>query len=333
MVKIVVTGGLGFIGHHFVEHIIRKTNWIVYIIDKLSYASRGFQRLKSSNLFSCNRLVIFTYDLNLPISEGIKLEIGEDVDYIVHMAAETHVDNSIADPVNFINNNIQSTLSILEYSKELPLLKKFFYFSTDEVYGSALNGVSYKENDAMNPTNPYSASKASGEHICTSYINTYKLPIVIINCMNAMGERQHVEKFIPKCVQMILNGETILIHADETCTVPGSRSYIHARNISDAVMFLINKGEIGERYNITGEREINNLDLALLIGKLMGKEIKYELVNFHEQRVGHDLVYRLNGEKLEKLGWKAPVSFEESLRHTIEWTLNNKDWLNWQTYN
>ena len=328
--KILITGGLGFIGHHFVEHIIRNTNWDIVIIDKLTYASKGFSRLRSSNLFHSDRIVIYTYDLTNPISDGIMLEIGH-LDYIVHMAAETHVDNSIEDPINFIHNNVISTIHIFEYARKLNI-KKIFYFSTDEVYGSAPNGISYSENDPMTPTNPYSASKAAGENIGIAYHNTYKIPIVIVNCMNAMGERQHVEKFIPKCIKMIGQDETIMIHADSTCTKSGSRSYIHARNISDAVLFLINNGVVGERYNIAGEQEVSNLELALMIGKFMNREVKYQLVNFHESRPGHDLEYRLNGDKLKNLGWKCPVDFEHSLRKTINWTLNNKEWLEWQNY-
>lgn len=327
-IHIVVTGGCGFIGHHLVEHLYRKTDWLITIIDKLSYASRGLERLANAKLLEQSRIQVFTYDLIRPITQGLKRTLGH-VDYIIHMAADTHVENSIAEPVPFIENNVMSTVHILEYARELPCLKKIFYFSTDEVYGPAPKGISYKEWDRHNPTNPYSASKSAAENICVSYENTYKIPLIITNVMNAFGERQHVEKFIPKVIKAILNGEEVPIHANSDCTQPGSRFYIHARNIANAVMFLIERGQVGEKYNITGEREMNNLEMAQFIAKVIGKPLKYQLVDFHADRPGHDLRYALDGSKLFALGWEIPVSFEESLQKTIEWTLREKEWLDW----
>lgn len=324
--KIVVTGGCGFIGHHFVEHVYRNTDWDIVVIDKLTYASKGLQRLRNAEILGKSRLRVFTFDLASEFSPGIIEEIGE-VDYIVHMAADTHVDNSISDPVHVIYNNVMSTVHMLEWARKLKNLKKFFYFSTDEVYGSAPGTKAFKELDVHNPTNPYSASKSAAEQICTSYENTYNLPIVVMNVMNAFGERQHVEKFIPKVIKRVLNGEKIEIHADKTCENPGSRFYIHARNIASAVMFLIENGVVGEKYNVIGEREMNNLEMAQFIADVVGKPLNYELVNFHEDRPGHDLRYCLDGSKLIDFGWKLPVTFEESLRHTIEWTLRNQEWL------
>jgi len=325
--KIIITGGCGFIGSHFVEHVYKNTDWDIIILDKLSYASNGTERLKDANLIKNERIKLFTIDLILPLSEGVIKEIGYDINYIVHMAAETHVDNSIKDPVPFVMNNISSTLNILEFSRNCSTLEKFFYFSTDEVYGSAPEGVAYKETDRHNPTNPYSASKSAAEQICVSYNNTYNLPVVMVNVMNAFGERQHVEKFIPKCIKAILNDEIIYIHSDKTCTKPGSRFYIHARNIASAVLFLIDKGKIGELYHVMGEKEVNNLEMAQIISKIMGKELKYELVDFHSDRPGHDQRYALDGNKLFNLGWKLPINFEESLKKNILWTLKNDKWL------
>ena len=243
------------------------------------------------------------------------------------MAAETHVDNSIKNPKFFMDNNIQSTVNLLEYARTLTQLHTFFYFSTDEVFGPALGDTLYKEWDRHKPTNPYSASKSAAEQICVAYENTYKIPLMIVNVMNAFGERQHVEKFIPKCVKYILEGKTIPIHSDKTCTQPGSRYYIHARNIADAILFLIEKGHIGELYHITGEKEITNLEMAQFIADITNKELKYELVNFHADRPGHDEAYRLDGSKIENLGWILPLNFHSSLKNTIQWTLNNLEWL------
>ena len=328
--KILITGGCGFIGHHFVEHIYKNTKWDIIIIDKLSYASNGFERLRDTETLTDKRIKVFTSDLILPLSEGLIKEIGTDVDYIVHMAAETHVDNSIKDPKLFINNNIKSTVNLLEYARNyLPNLKIFFYFSTDEVFGPALGDTLYKEWDRHKPTNPYSASKSAAEQICISYENTYKTPLMIVNVMNAFGERQHVEKFIPLCIKKIMNNEKIYIHSYPDKQTAGTRFYIHGRNIAAAVLFLIQNGTIGEKYNISGEREVSNLEMAQMIAKCMNKtnDLNYELIDFHSSRPGHDLRYGLDGTKLFEMGFKLPLNFEESLKKTVEWTLQNTKWL------
>ena len=324
--RVLVTGGCGFIGHHIVEHIFRKTNWSIVIIDKLSYASFGFKRLKDNGTYDSPRISCFSYDLCNKITEGLKLELG-DIDYIIHMAAETHVDNSISDPVPFVKNNIDSTLTILEYARQLKSLKSFVYFSTDEVFGPALGDVMYKEWDRHKPTNPYSASKSGAESLCIAYENTYKIPLIMVNVMNAFGERQHVEKFIPMTIKKLLNDEEIIIHSYPDKKKSGTRFYIHARNIADAVLFLINKGKNGEKYNITGEREVSNLEMAQIIANIMNKELKYTMTDCHTLRPGHDLRYGLDGSKMTEMGWSIPVPFEESIKNTILWTLKNKEWL------
>ena len=325
--KIVITGGCGFIGHHFVEHIFKNTDWDIIILDKLTYASNGLTRLKDTNTLDSDRVKVFAYDLVNSLSEGIKKEIGENVNYIVHMAAETHVDNSIKEPEFFIQNNVMSTVKMLEYARSLKNLEIFFYFSTDEVFGPALDGRMFKEWDRHKPTNPYSASKSAAEQICISYENTYKIPLMIVNVMNAFGERQHVEKFIPLCIKKIMNGEKITIHSYPDGKTPGTRFYIHARNIASAVFFLIQNGKIGEKYNISGEKEVDNLEMASLIANILGKKLEYELVNFHETRPGHDLRYGLDGTKLFHMGWNLPLTFTESLEKMIKWTLENDKWL------
>jgi dTDP-glucose 4,6-dehydratase len=324
---ILITGGCGFIGHHFVEHVYINTDWNIVIIDKLSYASNGFERLRDTGCLNADRVKVFTNDLINPIPEGIQKEIGKNVNYIVHMAAETHVDNSIKDPKLFLDNNINSTLNLLEYSRTLPNLEIFFYFSTDEVFGPALNDTLFKEWDRHKPTNPYSASKSAAEQICVAYENTYKVPLMIVNVMNAFGERQHVEKFIPLCIKKIMNNETIEIHSYPDKKRSGTRFYIHGRNIAAAVLFLIKNGSIGEKYNIAGEKEVSNLEMAQMIAGYMNKELKYKMVDFHSDRPGHDLRYGLDGTKLFNMGFSLPLNFEESLKKTVKWTLDNKKWL------
>ena len=325
--KIVLTGGCGFIGHHFAEYVYKNTDWDIIIIDKLTYASMGLNRLRNNILLYTPRVKVFTIDLCEELSDGVKKEIGTDINYIVHMAAETHVDNSIREPMKVIKNNINSTVNLLEWARNLKNLEIFFYFSTDEVFGPALGNTLYKEWDRHRPTNPYSASKSAAENICISYENTYKIPLMIVNVMNAFGERQHVEKFIPLCIKKILNDELVYIHSYPDKITSGTRFYIHEQNIASAVLFLIQNGTIGEKYNISGEKEVSNLELAQLIAKSMDRELKYELIDFHSTRPGHDLRYGLDGTKIYELGWNPKFNFEKSLEKTVIWTLNNIEWL------
>ena len=324
---VLITGGCGFIGHHFVEHIFTKTDWNIIVLDKLTYASHGLERLRNTDTLDSKRVKVFTYDLSHPLSIGLKKELG-DVNYIVHMAADTHVDNSISSPVPFIKNNIMSSVHMLEYARTLSNLEIFFYFSTDEVYGPALGNKLFQEDERHNPTNPYSASKSGAEQICVAYHNTYDVPVMRINVMNAMGERQHVEKFIPKVIKKVLNNELVEIHSYPDKKTSGTRYYIHARNIAAGVLFLLENGTIGESYNLTGEKEVSNLEMAQIIADTIGKPLNYEMVDFHSDRPGHDLRYGLDGNKMKKMGWSLPIDFETSLRNTVKWTVENQEWLN-----
>lgn len=337
--KICITGGAGFVASHVVEHFVKNTDWDIIVLDKLTYASSGLDRLRDvekANGEAFRRVKIFAVDLQQPISEGVKKEIGTP-DYILNLASESHVDNSITDPVNFIENNVKLMLNMLEWARELKgtNFKKFIQFSTDEAYGTAEDGVAYKEGDRHNAGNPYSASKDAQESICRAYANTYGVPINITNSMNIIGERQHPEKFVPLCIRKILNDEVIQIHANAELTKSGTRYYLHARNIAQALDFiLLQTDEKLDKvdaslgcWNIVGDAEIANDDFARMIGKVMGKEAKVELISFHFSRPGHDLAYRLDGSKIKKAGFSYPISFEETLKKVIEWTLANPKWL------
>jgi len=323
---VIITGGCGFIGHHLVQHIFKNTDWNIIIFDKLSYASKGLHRLRDLHLLDEPRVSVFTIDLTMLIEPGIIYEIGSDINYILHLAAETHVDNSISDPKTVIHNNVMSTVTMLEYARTLKNLEYFFYFSTDEVFGPAPKGTSFKEWDRHKPTNPYSASKSAAENICISYENTYKIPLMIVNVMNVFGERQHIEKFIPMVIKHVLNHKTVMIHSDKSM-VPGSRFYIHARNVANALLFLLKNGTVGEKYNIVGEKEVDNLELAQFIANVLKKDLKYKSIDFHSTRPGHDLRYCLDGEKMKEMGWSLTVNFEASLAKTIEWTIEHPEWL------
>lgn len=339
--KALITGGAGFIGSHLVEHLLKNTNWDLIILDRLTYASNGLNRLNDIGAFDQGRRTqFFPVDIAYPISVGVEKEIGQ-VDYILHLAAETHVDNSITDPRPFVYSNVVGTMEILEYARRLNgRLKKFVYFSTDEVFGPAQIGHSFKDWDRYDSRNPYSATKAAAEELCLAWANTYKLPIIVTHCMNAFGERQHPEKFIPNTVKKMLRGESITIHADSSRTKAGSRSYIHARNIASAVLWILNNidsppvGTLRDKYNIVGEREVDNLVLVKTIHKYLQEALNreivpsYELVDYHSSRPGHDLRYALNGEKLRKLGWSLPATFDDSLQKTIQWMVDPRH-LHW----
>ncbi len=325
---IAVTGGCGFIGSHFVEHVLKNTDWDVLVLDRLTYASSGFDRLRDIDAFDDKRVRCFTVDLTQEFGSGLRQEIGEP-DYVVHMAAETHVDNSISDPWPFVQANVVGTFRVLEWARTLKRLQKMIYFSTDEVFGPAPEGIQYKEWDRYNSTNPYSATKAGGEELCLAWANTFKVPVLVTHTMNVVGQRQHFEKFVPMVVRRTLSGKEIQVHANPELTKSGSRFYIHARNVAAAILFLLDRAEVREKYNIVGELEITNEDLVLLIGRIVGRTPNYRRVNFHESRPGHDLRYGLDGSRLRDMGFTFPKTFEESLRETIEWMLRpeNKRWL------
>jgi len=324
--KCLITGGCGFIGHHTVEHFVKNTDFQIIVLDKLSYASKGYDRLRDTGVF--HLIQTFCFDLSNPVPPGLFYELGaEDIEVVVHIAAETHVDNSITTPVPFVENNIKSTLHLLEFARRLPKLKNFVYFSTYEVYGSAADGEAFKEGDPHKPSNPYSASKSAAEMICLSYYNTYGIPLIVMNVMNAFGERQHPEKFIPLCMNKVRRGEEITIHSYAGSGRPGSRWYIHARNIAASVLFVLAHGTHGEKYNVQGEIELDNLELAQFIASELQKPLIYKMHDDPVTRPGHDLRYALDGDKLRELGFELPLTFWDSLRKTIAWTLENDDWL------
>lgn len=322
--RILVTGGCGFLGHHVVEHVLKCTDWRVVVLDRLSYASAGFDRLRDIGAYDDRRITLLAADFTNPIVDGLAQEIGH-VDYLLHLGAETHIDRSIENPEPFVLSNVLGTMHVLNFARTLGHLKAMDYFGTDEIFGPAPDGVAYKEWDRYRSTNPYSASKAGGEELAVAYENTYGVPVFITHSMNIVGQRQNREKYVPLCVRKVLAGETIYIHSDPTCTRPGSRCWIHARNVADALLFLLERGQSGDKYNIVGE-ETSNLDMAQFIAEVIGKPLKYELVSFHESRPGHDLRYALDGTKLAEMGWSPPIPFEASLRSTVEWMLEHPRW-------
>ncbi|MCK9597698.1 MAG: GDP-mannose 4,6-dehydratase [Sphaerochaeta sp.] len=323
--RLLVTGGCGFIGHHIVEHVMKSTDWEVIVLDKLSYASKGFDRLRGIDAFGDKRLSVFTVDLVHPINAAVMKEIGV-VDYLIHTAAETHVDRSLKDPETFLMNNIIGTCNVLRFAMNRPELKKMIHVSTDEVFGPANVDQRFKEWDRYNCTNPYSASKAGAEELALSYASSYGLPVVIVHPSNAFGERQHVEKFLPKAVKCILDGGCLDIHTDKddrVCT----RYWIHARNIADALVFLLLNGQNREKYNIVGEREIDVLTIGLMVADVLGREFDFDFISPNSIRPGNDHRYDLDGSRITELGWRSPIDFETSFKKTVLWMRDNPEWL------
>ncbi len=335
MKRVLLTGISGSIGVHVMHHIFKNTDW--EIVGIATYQHKGIAEriteMMENHLENWKRLTLITHDLTKPFTKAVKDRIGR-VDYIINLASLSDVDASIKDPVPFMRNNIDLMYTMLEYAREAKP-EIFVQFSTDEVYGASEEAQRYEEWSSIVPSNPYSASKASQEAIAISYWRSYGVPVVITNTMNNFGEFQQPSKY-PVIIQRALtDGKKVKVHGTEGHM--GTRYYIHSRNAADALLFILKKlppriyraGTVDrpDRYNIVGDEQVDNLSLAKIIASLMGKELKYELEDFHSTRPGHDLHYGLDGTKLKKKGWRSPLSFEESLKNTIEWQIQNPQWI------
>jgi dTDP-glucose 4,6-dehydratase len=344
--KILITGAGGFVGHHFLEHVLVNTDWEIVLTDSFRHKGkidRITQVLDAHGLGWHDRTEVFVHDLTVPFSVQTASHL-EDVDYIVAFASDSHVDRSISDPVPFVQNNVNVALHTLELARKVHP-KSVVWISTDEVYGpvEAWDYEGHAEWAPILPSNPYSASKAAQEAIAISYWRTYGVPLQIVNCMNMIGERQDPEKYVPMCIGKIANREKVTIHGKLGDI--GTRHYLHSRNLADGILFLLNRrqgpsmfhahvpdydvhsADMPDRYNIASPNRIDNLTLAQMIAETIGVPLKYELVDFHSTRPGHDPHYGLDSEKMAELGWELPVPFEDSLRHTVEWTLKHPEWL------
>jgi dTDP-glucose 4,6-dehydratase len=341
--RLLLTGVGGGIGCHFVAHILHNTDWDIVGID--SYRHKGWPdrviEATKDNEDAKDRVQIFAYDLNAPISPVMVKKLGR-IDYIINMASLSDVEDSIHNPILFIQNNTALALNMLEYAREIKP-EVFIQISTDEVYGP----IETRDSKGMVEwapqvcSNPYSASKLMQEAMCTAWWRTYNVPVVITNTMNNFGEMQSPSKYPSMVMKWLLQGQKVTVHGTkhEDGTVEfGSRSYIHSRNFADAIVWLIKNHkphihvpdsvDMPDRYNIAGDKQLDNLELAQLIAKLMGKrDVQYDIVNVHTLRPGHDRHYGLDMTKLTELGWKPPLGFEESLKKTVEWYMKNPNWL------
>lgn len=331
-----ITGIGGAIGVHMYAHTMHNTDWNVVGVD--SFRHKGYYdrltEVSSTHPEWRERTNVITHDLTSPLTEREMTLIG-DIDYVINLASLSDVAASITDPVWFIRNNTELMLNVLEYAL-VANPRAFLHFSTDEVYGPADIHHGHEEWAPILPSNPYSASKACQEAIAISYWRSYGLPLIITNTMNNFGEMQSPSKF-PAMVQKALkDGSEVVIHTAGDGQI-GTRYYLHSRNAADAVLFILQNttphlhepGVVDrpDRYNIVGDVQLNNHELASRIAELMGLPLKARRENFHDSHPGHDLHYGLDGTKLKALGWKAPKGFEESMRETIEWQSAHPEWL------
>ena len=319
MKKVIVTGGLGFIGSNLIELLLEK-KYKVINIDKNTYSSnfynvKEFKKNKNYSFIKCdiaNRKLAKIINKHKPIG-------------IFNLAAETHVDRSIDGPESFIQSNIIGVFNILEIFRKFSVKNKksrLVHISTDEVYGDILTGRT-KENYPYNPSSPYAASKASSDHLVSSYVRTYKIPAIVTNCSNNYGPKQHPEKLIPKLIYNIITNKKLPIYGKGL----NSREWIYVKDHCEALIKVFEKGKIGNFYNIGSNKNVINLDISKKLIKIakskikLGKNVKIEFV---KDRPGHDVRYALNSRKIiKKLKWKPKINLNSGLKQTFEWYLNN----------
>ncbi len=319
MKKILVTGGLGFIGSNLIDLLISKKFHVINI-DKVSYSSNFYntKEYKNSGKYKFIRC-------NIKDKKLKKILFKHKPYAIFNLAAETHVDRSIDAPENFIQSNIVGVFNLLECFKDYVKKhkSKLIHISTDEVYGDILSGRS-SENYPYKPSSPYAASKASSDHLVSSYVRTYKIPAMITNCSNNYGPKQHPEKLIPKLIYNILNNKPLPIYGKGK----NSREWIYVKDHCEALLKVLTKGKIGEFYNIGSNKNLNNLQVSkqlINVSKLSTKIGKKVKILFVKDRPGHDVRYALNSNKIKsKLGWKPRTNFRQGIKLTFDWYYKNK---------
>jgi len=309
--RVLVTGGAGFIGSNFVRYLIKKhPDWEIVVLDALTYAGR------KENLKDVWDKITFVHG-DIRKKEDVE-KVAKYADAIVNFAAETHVDRSIIEAGSFVLTDVYGTYNLLEACRKFDV-KKFVHISTDEVYGHILEG-SFKEEDRLNPRNPYAASKAGADLLCKAYFETYGLPVVITRSTNNYGPYQHPEKFIAKTIIYALLNKKIPIYGSGNQV----RDWLFVEDNCEAIELVLEKGKNGEIYNIAGKQEFINIEVVNMILKVMNKP--ESLIEFVKDRPGHELRYSLDISKIEKLGWKPKTRFEEGIKKTIEWYVKNKWW-------
>ena len=316
MKKILVTGGAGFIGSCFVRHILKKhSDYKVTNLDALTYCGN----LANLDDIKDNPNYKFVHG-NICDKELVR-NLIKDVDFVVNFAAESHVDNSIKNPEIFVETNVQGTLNLLQACKEIGI-ERYLQVSTDEVYGTLGKTGYFYETTPIQPNSPYSASKASADLLVRAYFETYGLPVLTTRCSNNYGPYQYPEKLIPFFISKLLKGEKVPVYGDGL----NVRDWLYVYDHCEAIDTVLHKGKIGEVYNIGGHNEKTNLEITHLILNAMGKD--ENSIQYVEDRLGHDRRYAISNDKItSELGWSPSITFEEGIKLTIDWYLNNQDWI------
>ncbi len=314
--NILVTGGAGFIGSCFIRHILKKyQNYKVINIDALTYAGN----IENLNDVKDNPNYKFVHG-NICDKELVQ-ELIKEVDCVVNFAAESHVDRSITGPEIFIETNVKGTLNLLQAAKDAKI-ERYLQVSTDEVYGSLGKTGYFYETTPLAPNSPYSASKASADLLVRAYYETYKMPVLNTRCSNNYGPYQYPEKLIPFFISRLLKGEKVPVYGDGL----NVRDWLYVYDHCNAIDTVLHKGKIGEIYNIGGHNEKTNIEITKLILNAMGKD--ESSIEYVQDRLGHDRRYAISNDKIQsQLGWEPSLTFEEGIKITIDWYLNNQNWI------
>lgn len=316
--NILITGGAGFIGSNFVELILSTRNYNIINIDALTYAGNLENLTGLEEKYSNYKFV----KVNILDKNTIKdiLQVNE-IDTIINFAAESHVDRSILDSSPFLDTNVKGTLNLLDLTNELKI-KKFIQISTDEVYGSLGSEGYFTENTPLNPKSPYSVSKTSADMFAMAYHHTYGSPVVITRCSNNYGPKQFPEKLIPLIISNCLENKQIPVYGDGL----NVRDWIYVNDHNLAILDVLEKGETGQVYNIGSSNEKTNIEIVKTILSILGKS--EEFITYVKDRPGHDKRYAIDSSKIQnELGWSPKINFESGIKKTIEWYLNNQNWI------